>query len=368
MIPSPSDSANTSSSSCCSLVPRWRPPSHPHGKPRQKRHHNKSRDGCSTCRRRRVKCDEQRPYCKECLKRGLDCEYTGTSPVPQFIQSPSSPLSYTHLDLTDLSFFLENSLDLLTFSPHKFLDSQLALTSYDFPDSCHTRFSKFYKSLILPVAYNEPALLELISIFARRHRLALTAPRHGVTDYLQMLAVMTKLINDSPDITILGASVFFVFERLNSASTGDEPADQNDIHYNAVVKLLPRTSEAIASQILPILNLTWKLNELLTENSGDELVEMPDRIENSTQARQCFSDVLRSADIRYSLEGFLTMTLQYYKDVRGKDWQESRAALAILTEARYLRTVLELNFELPIARGQSEGLHSTPTTISCDSP
>ncbi|KAF2744735.1 hypothetical protein M011DRAFT_470059 [Sporormia fimetaria CBS 119925] len=29
--------------------------------------------GCDNCRRRRVKCDEKRPVCSQCIKRKLEC-------------------------------------------------------------------------------------------------------------------------------------------------------------------------------------------------------------------------------------------------------------------------------------------------------
>ncbi|KAK3711999.1 transcription factor [Vermiconidia calcicola] len=42
---------------------------------RVKRSHKKSRLGCITCKRRRIKCDETRPCCDRCNRRGLDCAY-----------------------------------------------------------------------------------------------------------------------------------------------------------------------------------------------------------------------------------------------------------------------------------------------------
>ncbi|EED22360.1 conserved hypothetical protein [Talaromyces stipitatus ATCC 10500] len=45
-----------------------------------RRSHEKSRYGCSNCKRRRVKCDEKRPYCKNCTQRNGTCVYT--APVP----------------------------------------------------------------------------------------------------------------------------------------------------------------------------------------------------------------------------------------------------------------------------------------------
>ncbi|KAJ5951716.1 uncharacterized protein N7479_010129 [Penicillium vulpinum] len=40
-----------------------------------RRPHRKSRHGCGECKRRRVKCDEERPSCTNCTKRHSECEY-----------------------------------------------------------------------------------------------------------------------------------------------------------------------------------------------------------------------------------------------------------------------------------------------------
>ncbi|KAG6030058.1 hypothetical protein E4U19_000658 [Claviceps sp. Clav32 group G5] len=50
-------------------------------KPRQKRWAPKVTTGCKTCRARRVKCDEAKPYCKQCITRGRWCEYAAPSPA-----------------------------------------------------------------------------------------------------------------------------------------------------------------------------------------------------------------------------------------------------------------------------------------------
>ncbi|KAF2466319.1 uncharacterized protein BDR25DRAFT_77429 [Lindgomyces ingoldianus] len=42
---------------------------------RIRRAHPKTKYGCSTCKKRRIKCDERRPSCENCTKRGLDCGY-----------------------------------------------------------------------------------------------------------------------------------------------------------------------------------------------------------------------------------------------------------------------------------------------------
>ncbi|ESK84143.1 c6 transcription [Moniliophthora roreri MCA 2997] len=37
------------------------------------RFHTKSRSGCLTCRKRRIKCDETKPVCRKCYRRDLEC-------------------------------------------------------------------------------------------------------------------------------------------------------------------------------------------------------------------------------------------------------------------------------------------------------
>ncbi|OCT48949.1 hypothetical protein CLCR_04682 [Cladophialophora carrionii] len=43
-------------------------------KPRVKRHHHKVKTGCTTCRLRRVKCDEGKPSCRRCTTAGRICD------------------------------------------------------------------------------------------------------------------------------------------------------------------------------------------------------------------------------------------------------------------------------------------------------
>lgn len=42
----------------------------------KRKFHQKSRNGCLTCKKRRVKCDEQRPVCQKCQHMNLTCGYT----------------------------------------------------------------------------------------------------------------------------------------------------------------------------------------------------------------------------------------------------------------------------------------------------
>ncbi|KAJ5216650.1 uncharacterized protein N7498_003057 [Penicillium cinerascens] len=58
---------------------------------RQKRPHHKSRNGCLSCKRRRVKCDESTPACTNCAKRRENCEWPSRlqRTMPSRSRSPS---------------------------------------------------------------------------------------------------------------------------------------------------------------------------------------------------------------------------------------------------------------------------------------
>lgn len=43
-----------------------------------RRHHSKSRTGCTVCKKRRIKCDETKPACKQCVDYGRQCSYSIT--------------------------------------------------------------------------------------------------------------------------------------------------------------------------------------------------------------------------------------------------------------------------------------------------
>ncbi|KAI1736630.1 hypothetical protein F4680DRAFT_252659 [Xylaria scruposa] len=54
-----------------------------------RRSHTKSRLGCKECKRRKVKCDEQRPSCFNCTRHGMVCSFTPTNNLPAVSSTPS---------------------------------------------------------------------------------------------------------------------------------------------------------------------------------------------------------------------------------------------------------------------------------------
>lgn len=88
-VPSPSSSSSTSTSSqptasasasdsTAVAAPAPPPPSAPGQEPKKRvrRWHHRGFTGCSTCRRRHVRCDEASPSCRNCIRLGLECDGT----------------------------------------------------------------------------------------------------------------------------------------------------------------------------------------------------------------------------------------------------------------------------------------------------
>ena len=56
-----------------------------------RRAHRKSRAGCTTCRQKRVKCDEKHPACTYCVRRKIDCSYESSPTADRRDSGQSSP-------------------------------------------------------------------------------------------------------------------------------------------------------------------------------------------------------------------------------------------------------------------------------------
>ncbi|KAI0478364.1 hypothetical protein F4859DRAFT_504188 [Xylaria cf. heliscus] len=72
-------------------------PNHPVPQ-RYRRSHKKSRHGCQYCKQRRIKCDETKPTCENCLRLSIPCNYTppglqpeNTDPVREVVRKRGRP-------------------------------------------------------------------------------------------------------------------------------------------------------------------------------------------------------------------------------------------------------------------------------------
>lgn len=91
---------------------------------RKRKTHRKSRSGCRNCKLRRVKCDETRPACRNCIGLLVICNYDSTTPS-------QASLSSTDIRDDDLKFSIfETNLanDALVTVLNRMVDSQYPQT------------------------------------------------------------------------------------------------------------------------------------------------------------------------------------------------------------------------------------------------
>lgn len=62
--------------------------------PVEKPKHNRSRNGCVSCRQRRRKCDEQKPSCSLCLHKGITCTWTRPKSKKQLREEAFKVIQY----------------------------------------------------------------------------------------------------------------------------------------------------------------------------------------------------------------------------------------------------------------------------------
>ncbi len=74
-------------------------------RPIPRKGHRKSRGGCLTCKRRRVKCNEDRLGCNHCKRLNLNCEYPNTTSQELGSPSPALQSTPTIFTMEDLRFF-----------------------------------------------------------------------------------------------------------------------------------------------------------------------------------------------------------------------------------------------------------------------
>jgi hypothetical protein len=82
-------------------------------KPIPRKGHTKSRRGCFSCKKRKIKCQETLPKCENCSKAGMSCEYPNRDitlsqpPNPNPTMQPqATPKVFTIQDMRYFHYFL----------------------------------------------------------------------------------------------------------------------------------------------------------------------------------------------------------------------------------------------------------------------
>ncbi|GIC87512.1 uncharacterized protein Aud_003896 [Aspergillus udagawae] len=171
---------------------------------RLKRPHTKSRQGCFNCKTRRVKCQETKPACLNCLRRDQECVYPAKEdgrwrlvkagqkqhPIPRLSPAPSaSPrigtAPFTSDDLRFWHHFLADARPGLPLGDEGTWSSEIPAFAHDCPHLLHALLSlgasycclttsQRYKYAPLAIAHRGKALKALGAILAKGDNCTMT--------------------------------------------------------------------------------------------------------------------------------------------------------------------------------------------------
>jgi hypothetical protein len=177
-----------------------------------RRSHQKSHHGCSTCKRRKIKCDESRPECKACLKKQLICgfleDHALTGPYMHYLgDQPSSSNRQISVNSDPLPLL---ELELL----HQWHTSTAPALSRD------QEVSRVMKDIIPREGFAHPFLIYGLLSIAALHRIRLDGVKNALVfaeasiEYKQQaLSLYTPLLNN---ITRSNCNALFAFSCLLS--------------------------------------------------------------------------------------------------------------------------------------------------------
>ena len=123
---------------------------------------SKVRTGCSTCRTRRVKCDESKPICRRCAVGGRNCEYNTARALP-----PRRNVVTVYLPPTQsqpVFFVNDRCLDFFDQNLAAKLDGQLD--------------TKFWSKLVLQLSHSEPSIRHAVSAISLLYQDVESSLRH----------------------------------------------------------------------------------------------------------------------------------------------------------------------------------------------
>ncbi|KAH7037557.1 uncharacterized protein B0I36DRAFT_314313 [Microdochium trichocladiopsis] len=169
-----------------------------------RRTHAKTRTGCKTCKSRKIKCDEEKPQCRNCTKHNVSCDYLH-APSPRHNGSTLSPECSGRLNMADLEL-----LHHYTTSTYATLTDNIALRDFyrctyvELGLRCEYIMRTIFALAALHLAHYRPSM--------RSHYLSLAAEHHQIASR-EALAAMNQLGPDTaPNLFIFSAlTVFYAF-------------------------------------------------------------------------------------------------------------------------------------------------------------
>ncbi|KAA8915597.1 hypothetical protein TRICI_002242 [Trichomonascus ciferrii] len=181
-------------------------------KGKKRRPHSKSRRGCATCKRRRVKCDETHPICKNCEHMALECSFNvgmnNASKSPS--TGPNGQVARGSLNMMDIRLFYHYTTE-----------------SFKTIVQAGIQNDKIWGSDVPMLAFDYPFLMHSILMFAATHlsRTHRGVPDNVITvhrgDALRLLREEVKRVNEQNLDALVAASILLILDSLANASTPD---------------------------------------------------------------------------------------------------------------------------------------------------
>ncbi|KAH3660042.1 hypothetical protein OGAPHI_007247 [Ogataea philodendri] len=207
----------------------------------KRKFHKKSRKGCATCKKRRVKCDEGRPICANCNRMGIDCVYTTPASRPQGTQQPAKPALHAANTLETPIIIQEPSLSpnmisdppptqTLAYDTHQTLNMLDLRLMYHYTTKVWTTItdagisdSKIWSEEIPMLAFKYPFLMHSVLAFSATH---LSRTERGLDQCVtghraDALGLLREAVLEmSPENTdaLVAAALILIMDSLANAS------------------------------------------------------------------------------------------------------------------------------------------------------
>ncbi|CDM34401.1 transcriptional regulator family: Fungal Specific TF [Penicillium roqueforti] len=213
--------------------------------PPGRRSHRKSRSGCLQCKKRKVKCDENQPHCRNCEKHGVVCSFTSASTVlstpansaesPVSLSGPESTTSGKSRALAQVSQVLPSLSSLGPF-PSTLAVFDLELLHHWTTSTCYTlsrspTVQTVWCNEAPRIGFATPPVLHTLLAFSalhlarsdesRRAACLAHAQMHHSTAVREMIPLVSPLAREN-------GSALFIFSSLTCMFSCAKPSEEGD--------------------------------------------------------------------------------------------------------------------------------------------
>ncbi|KAK0464434.1 uncharacterized protein EV420DRAFT_1760462, partial [Desarmillaria tabescens] len=209
------------------------------------RPHRKTRTGCKTCKQRRVKCGEELPKCKNCIRRGIECVWINIPQNDSVVPGTSTPAassSHKNPPSTISRRTGASSFDLLTL---ELMHHYATVTSHSL--SSDPASSSLWRTFIPKIAFdpkNQCLLYAILAMSAlHAHHANPTAGQYAVAASTYHWQAKTGLRKAEMDGKLDGDAVFITFSLVGLYEFATSSCSDSSEWHTTVRSLLPKVTK-----------------------------------------------------------------------------------------------------------------------------